>query len=125
LHLNRLEARLVELQKPAEDVRRLQRQIHSFETYLDRQCSALECLREISTVLPKDVDLTSFQFKKGKNISLRGEARNVEPIYDFKKSLDKSPLFNSIEMGSTQPSKRKNLTVQTFQMNVRLKEAKP
>ncbi|MBU0714542.1 MAG: PilN domain-containing protein [Verrucomicrobia bacterium] len=125
LHLNRLEARLVELQKSADDVRRLQRQIHSFETYLDRQRSALECLREISAVLPKDVDLTSFQFKKGKTILLRGEARDKDPIYDFKKLLDKSPLFKSIEMGSTQPSKRKDLTVQTFQMNVQLKEDKP
>ena len=125
LHLNRIEARLVELQKPAEDVRSLQRQVHSFETYLDRQHSALECLREISAVLPKDVDLNSFQFKKGKTVSLRGEARTVEPIYDFKKSLDKSTLFKSIEMGSTQPSKRKDITVQTFQMNVQLKEAQP
>jgi len=125
LHLKGLEARLIKLQQPADDVRRLQRQINSFETYLDRQRSALECLREISAVLPKDVDLTSFQFKKGKTISLRGEARAVEPIYDFKKSLDKSPLFKSIEMGSTQPSKRKDLTVQTFQMNANLKEAKP
>ena len=116
---------MAELQKPADDVRRLQRQIYSFETYLDRQRSALECLREISAVLPKDVDLTSFQFKKGKTISFRGEARDVEPIYDFKKSLDKSPLFKSIEMGSTQPSKRKDLTVQTFQMNAQLKEDKP
>ncbi|MBU4286235.1 MAG: PilN domain-containing protein [Kiritimatiellae bacterium] len=125
LQLNQLEARLVALQKPVDDVRSLQRQIHSFETYLDRQRSALECLREISVVLPNDVDLTSFQFKKGKTIALRGEARAVEPIYDFKKSLDKSPLFKSIEMGSTQPSKRKDLTVQTFQMNVQLKEDKP
>jgi Tfp pilus assembly protein PilN len=125
LHVNRLEARLAALQKPADDVRLLQRQIHSFETYLDRQRSALECLREVSAVLPKDVDLTSFQFKKGKTVSLRGEARAVEPIYDFKKSLDKSPLFKSIEMGSIQPSKRKDLTVQTFQMNAELKEDKP
>ncbi|MDD5676767.1 MAG: PilN domain-containing protein [Kiritimatiellae bacterium] len=125
MHLNRLEARLAELQKPADEVLRLQNQVHSFDTYLDRQRSALECLREISAVLPKDVDLTSFQFKKGKTVSIRGEARAVEPIYDFKKSLDKSPLFKNIEMGSTQPSKRKDLTVQTFQMNANLKEAKP
>jgi len=127
--LNRIEARLMTLQKPADDVRRLQRQINSFETYLDRRGSALECLREVSAVLPKDVDLNSFQFKKAKTVALRGEARAVEPIYDFKKSLDKSPLFKSIDMGSTQPSKRKDLTVQTFQMNAQLKddkkEAKP
>ena len=125
LRLNRLEAHLAELQKPADDARSLQRQVHSFETYLDRQRSALECLREISVALPKDVDLTSFNFKKGKTIELRGEARAVEPIYDFKKSLDKATLFKSVEMGSTQPSKRKDLTVQTFQMNVQIKEDKP
>lgn len=125
LQIKRLETRLAALQKPADDVRRLQRQVHAFETYLDRQRSALECLREISAVLPQDVDLTSFQFKKGKTISLRGEARSVEPIYDFKKSLDKSALFKRVEMGSTQPSKRKDLTVQTFQMNLQLNEDKP
>lgn len=125
LHLNKLEARLLKLQPSAEEVRRLQRQVHSFETYLDRQHSALECLREISACLPTNVDLTVFQFKKGKTISLRGEALAVDPIYDFKKELDKSPLFKSIEMGSTQPSRRKDVTAQTFQMNVQLKEEKP
>ncbi len=125
LQLKRLDEQLVALQKPADDVRRLQRQVYAFENYLDRQRSALECLREISSVLPQDVDLTSFQFKKGKTISLGGEARAVEPIYDFKKSLDKAALFKNIEMGSTQPSKRKDLTVQTFQMNVQLSEGKP
>jgi len=124
VRLNRLEARMAALQKPADDVRRLQRQIHSFEAYLDRRVSALECLREVSAVLPKDVDLNSFQFKKGKTVALRGEARAVEPIYDFKKSLDKSPMFKRIEMGSTQPSKRKEMTVQTFQMNAQLKDEK-
>ncbi|MBI2440231.1 MAG: PilN domain-containing protein [Lentisphaerae bacterium] len=125
LQLKRLETRLAELQPAADEVRRLQRQVHSFETYLDRQYSALECLREISTLLPTNVDLTAFQFKKGKTISLRGEALAVEPIYDFKKVLDQSALFKSIEMGSTQPSKRKEVTAQTFQMNVRLKGNQP
>lgn len=122
--LNRLEARLVDLEQSSSKVRLLKSQVRSFETYLDRQSSALECLREVSAVLPKDVDLTSFQFKKGKSVELRGEARAVEPIYDLKKSLDQSPLFKSIEMGSTQPSKRKDLTVQTFQMKAMMKEDK-
>ena len=82
---------------------------------------ALECLREISLALPGDVLLTAVQFKKGRTVSLRGESRDVEPVYDFKQALDRSALFQGVEMGSIQPSKRKDLTVQTFQMTLQLK----
>jgi len=95
------------------------------EQYLDRKRSALECLREISQLLPADISITAFQFKKAKSITLRGEALTVNPIYDFKEALDKSSLFRKIEMGSTQPSKRKEATVQTFQMTIHLPEEQP
>jgi len=120
--LARLEKELNALQKPAEEVRLMQNQARSFEQYLDRKNSSLECLREVSQNLPKDVLLTSFQFKKGKGVTIRGEALTVNPIYDYKQALDKSPLFARIEMGSIQPGKRKDTSVQTFQMTAKLKE---
>lgn len=120
--LARLEAKMSNLQKPADDVRLMQNQMKSFEKYLDRRNSALECLREASQALPKDVLLTSFTFKKGKNIIIRGEALTVNPIYDYKQALDKSQLFGKIEMGNIQPGKRKETNVQTFQMTAKLKE---
>ncbi len=119
--LNRVERRLAAVQPDADGVRRLQRQTAAFERYLDRGGSALECLREISLALPGDVLLTAVQFKKGRTVSLRGESRDVEPVYDFKQALDRSALFQGVEMGSIQPSKRKDLTVQTFQMTLQLK----
>lgn len=120
--LSGLEKRLNDLQKPAEEVRLMQNQVKSFNQYLDRKNSALECLLEISQNLPKDVLLTSFQFKKGKSVVIRGEALAVNPIYDYKQALDKSRLFGKIEMGSIQPGKRKDTSVQTFQMTGKLKE---
>lgn len=120
--LAKIELRRAELQKPADAVRAMQRSARSFEQYLDRKYSALECLREVTRLLPEGVTLTAFQFKKAKNIILRGEARTVEPIYDFKQALDKSKLFKQIEMGSTQPGKRKEETIQTFQLIVHLPE---
>jgi len=120
--LARLEKKLTALHKPAEDVRMMQNQARSFEQYLDRKNSALECLREVSQNLPKDVLLTSFQFKKGKTIVIRGEALAVNAIYDYKQVLDKSQLFGKIDMGSVQPGKRKDTSVNTFQMTARFKE---
>jgi len=122
--LARLEKKLTALHKPAEDVRMMQNQARSFEQYLDRKNSALECLREVSQNLPKDVSLTSFQFKKGKSVVIRGEALAVTAIYDFKQALDKSQLFSKIDMGSVQPGKRKDTSVNTFQMTARFKEQK-
>ena len=100
----------------------MQNQVRSFEQYLDRSNSALECLREISQYLPKDVLLTSFQFKKGKSVGIRGEALAVNAIYDYKQALDKSRMFARVEMGSIQPGKRKTTSVHTFQMTLQLKE---
>ena len=122
--LAKLDKKLAVLQKPAEEVRLMQNQCRSFEQYLDRQYSALECLREASQNLPKEVLLTTFQFKKGKSLVLRGEALAVNAIYDYKQALDKSPLFARIEMGSVQPGKRKDTSVNTFQMTARFKEQK-
>ena len=124
-HLGKLEASMKLLQKPADEIRLLQRQVKSFEQYLDRKCSALECLREVSHLLPDNVELKSFQFKKAHNVIFRGEALSVDPIYDFKQALDKSALFKGIDMGSIQPSKRKDKTVQAFQMIARIPEVNP
>ncbi len=118
--LKKMEQCLAEIQKPADEVRAMQRRVRSFEQYLDRKQSSLECLREISQSLPEGVTLTTFQFKKSKTVILRGEALTVNPIYDFKQALDKSKLFKRIDMGSIQPSKRKNETVQTFQLTIYL-----
>lgn len=122
--MERLDKKITALQKPAEEVRIMQNQCRAFEQYLDRKYSALECLREVSRDLPKDVLLTSFQFKKGKSIIIRGEALAVDAIYTYKQILDKSQLFAKIQMGSVQPGKRKNTSVNTFQMTARFKEQK-
>ncbi len=123
--LARREAQMERLRQPADNVRALQRQVRAFEAFLDRQRSALECLREASLRLPTDVNLTTFQFKKGRTVTLRGEARQVDAIYDFKKALDQVALFEGVEMGNIQPGRRKDITVQTFQMTARLKEDAP
>jgi hypothetical protein len=120
--LARLREKMTALNKPADEVRMMQNQARSFEQYLDRKYSALECLREVTLNLPKDVFLTSFQFKKGKSVVIRGEALAVTAIYDYKQALDKSQLFGKIDMGTVQPGKRKDTSVNTFPMTAKFKE---
>jgi Tfp pilus assembly protein PilN len=118
----KLEKHLKLLEGPKREVMEMQNKVKSFEQYLDRQNSTLECLREISQPLPKDVILTSFNFKKGKSFVIRGEALQSSAVTDYKKELDKSPLFNTVEMGAIKTGKRKEASIQTFDMTIKLKE---
>lgn len=123
IRAQRLDARMQTLKVPADEVRMLQRKLRSFEQSMERNRLSLEALREVSRLLPPGANISSFQFKRGRSVILRGEAETVEPIYDFKQALDDSPLFDKIDMGSIQPGKRRNVTVQTFQMNAQFPEA--
>lgn len=85
------------LEKPAAEVRAVQARIRSLEEYGDRSRSALELLRQISADLPPGLTLTSFAFRKGRSLSLRGEADAVNAIYDFFAALERSGLFREVK----------------------------
>ena len=94
---NQLKLSVAVLEKSATKVKELKDKITMFEQYADRTRSALECLREISALLPQGVDLSSFSYKKGASVSLRGECSTPEPIYSYVQALQQSPLFTAVK----------------------------
>lgn len=94
--IDRLQVDVRALEGPAEEARQLRNRVESLEQYADRTYSALECLREVSARLPSDVDLTSFVYRKGRAINLRGEANTATPIYDFFDAMEASELFYDV-----------------------------
>ena len=117
--LGRLDAQLEKLRDPFENVRRTRDRVKNLDLYADRKYTAIECLREVSTVLPSGVDLTSFTYKKGKAVALAGETSSVSLIYDFKKALDESSLFRGTELQGPVRDRRGR---ETFKMNIKLPE---
>jgi hypothetical protein len=91
--LARQEDKLEALKGPAENVRAIRERALALQQYIDRSQSALECLREVSDLLPPGIELKSFTYHKGKNIELAGEADAVTLVYDFKKDMEKSKIF--------------------------------
>ncbi len=108
--IQRLREEIVALEEPAEEARLLRRRVESLEQFADRTYSALECLREVSEVLPRGVELTAFTYRKGGALNLRGQSPNVQPIYDFFEALEQSGLFEEVRPeGVTQaPGGRRN-----------------
>lgn len=94
-----LKTMLAAIEGPAQEVKELSAKIRSFEQYADRSRSALEALREISLLLPQGVEMTSFSYRKGETVNIRGIADMPEPIYDFFQALERSAFFEKVEPG--------------------------
>jgi Tfp pilus assembly protein PilN len=105
----RLKAQVARWRGPAEEVRELRRRVLDLERYGDDTHSALECLREISTLLPQGIDLVSYNYLKGDSVRIVGRAGNPGLIYEFKTLLDASGLFTSVELGAQNQERRQNL----------------
>lgn len=95
--LSRWRAEVETLEQPALQIRRLRARVLEFAQYADRTHSALECLRVVSETLPVGVDLTSFVYRKGSTLSLRGEADAPDKVYAFIQSLEQTALFSEVK----------------------------
>lgn len=102
----------------AMQVRQMRRRVNTIRRYMDTSYSALECLREISSLLPGGVELTSFNYRKGEYVRLTGEAPQVNAIYDFKNRIDRADMFGESTLVGPRRDPRKR--VETFEINIQL-----
>lgn len=88
-----------QLQEPAKKSRALQMRIQGLEQYADRTRSVLECLREASVMLPSNLELISFSFKKEREVNLRGvsDTTSASSIYDYFQALETSGKFEMLK----------------------------
>ena len=100
IRLERLKKADEELARPANQVRKLRLQANMIERYTDRTYSALECLREISGMLPDGVDLMSFNYRKGVSMDIDGEADSPQLVSSFNGALNGSKLFSEVKPGT-------------------------
>ena len=120
-----VKAEAARLAKPVARVKELQAQLAALEKYGDRSFSGLECLRVVSASLPAGVELTSFSYKKYKEVNLRGEADTSDPIYDFFKQLEQAGLFKAIKPEGVTDEMRGGRRRSQFRATCELPEEEP
>ncbi len=120
--LERLEANEIRWMEPANQVRRLRLQVNMIERYMDRSYSALESLREISSVQPSGVDLTSFTYRKGEGLDIDGEADSGPLVNQFNEALNQSPLFGDVKPGTRTMTRKQR---HRFSFDIKFAEVAP
>jgi Tfp pilus assembly protein PilN len=93
---SRVKREASQLSGPARDAQAAREELISLKKYADHSHSALECLREITVILPEAVELSSFSYTKGNAVRLSGRAENTDAIYDFFQKLGTIKLFEDV-----------------------------
>jgi len=93
-----LEREVAELEAPALEVRRMLGKLAEWNLYADRSHSALETLRLAALAMPegRGMELTSFVYRKGESLAVRGEARDAGDVYEFIRALERSGAFETV-----------------------------
>lgn len=94
---NRVQKEAARYAEPARAAQEARAEKEALERYAGRTHSALECLREITEFLPAELEINSFNYSKGKAISLRGSGSDTGPIYTYFQRLGSSGLFAGIK----------------------------
>jgi len=94
--MERLRAQVGAVEGPAQQVRIRRAKVRDFARYADRSNSALECMRIISETLPEGADLTSFIYRKGNSLSIKGAADVADNVYAFIEALQATKHFSEV-----------------------------
>ena len=98
IKLNNTQERADEIAPAAKIALENRQKLKTLKVYTDRSDSSLECLREITALLPDgDIEFVSYNYKKDKGITLRGTAENDDLVYDFFGKLTASTLFSELK----------------------------
>lgn len=119
--LRRSEKRLAAIAPEAQQAIENRQKLRALKVYTDRSSSALECLREVTEQLPPgNIEFGSYNYKKGKGVTLRGSAGNDEAVYDFFDALTDSMLFNQLKDQSVNAKTIKGVRTVVFNLSLDL-----
>ncbi|AKJ64000.1 PilN domain-containing protein [Kiritimatiella glycovorans] len=117
-----LRAKAESMAAPAEEAREIQRRIRSMEQFGDRSRSALECLREVSGLLPEGVELSAYHYRKNRALALRGSGPDDQTVYEFFERLATTELFAELRDQRVMTERREGKRVSQFSVTAVLED---
>jgi Tfp pilus assembly PilM family ATPase len=93
--LKQLKAELATASKEARPLEEIEKKIRLLEGRTQKTTSALDILFELHKRLPSEISLANLNYEEGKDVSLRGEAAQLNNIFTFVSSLENSSVFKN------------------------------
>jgi hypothetical protein len=118
-----VEKKIKALQTQFESAKTLHKTLVTMQKQLDTKYSSLETLREAGMLMPDNVKLNGFSFKRDDTVTLRAQAQTAALATEFISRLEKSELFSKVTPGSMRSDPGTGLT--KFDVVCTLKSAAP
>ncbi len=97
------------------------KKLRALTSYADRSDSALECLREVTRMLPPgDIEFVTYKYNKNKGVTLRGTAESDDSVYEFFDALTTSELFIRLKDQRIDNKQTKGVQRAVFSVNLML-----
>lgn len=126
--LTAVQAEAEALKEPAKSAQANRENLDTLKNYVDRSDSALECLREVSILLPKtaDIEFVKFNYNKSKAVTISGSAGNASIANNFFSAVNTSELFTGLKDNRTSVRNTRGVRRTVFSATLLLpsKEAK-
>ncbi|MBU4375976.1 MAG: pilus assembly protein PilM [Candidatus Omnitrophica bacterium] len=97
-YLQKLDEKLKAIGPEVERLSRFKEGTEIIGNQLMFKGSSIDVMREIYSILPKDISLTLLEFEDRDRILLRGTAKELSSVFNFLPVLEKSPYFENAKI---------------------------
>jgi len=97
-HLQRIKSELNKISKEAMSLEEIEKRVRLLQDRSQKKVSSLDVLYEIHKIMPPEISLVSFNYEEDKQVTLRGETLELNPVLAFVSILGKSPVFNKFNV---------------------------
>lgn len=97
-YLKKLKSELRELEKEAKPLEEIEKKAKLMSGRLQNTLSALDMLYELHQVISDKISLVNFNCEEEKQISLRGQAKELSVVYEFSARLEKAGVFKGFNV---------------------------
>ena len=115
-YLLELKEKISQIQKSAEEARRMRMRIDLVERRLDAKGSSIDILNEIHKLIPRAIHFTSIDIEEKNKIALKGRALAMSDVFKFVTTLESSPYFRNAKTTYTTTKKEEDVEYADFEI---------
>ncbi|MFA4888413.1 MAG: pilus assembly protein PilM [Candidatus Omnitrophota bacterium] len=109
-YAERLKAELGKISKEARPLEETEKRLALMEARQQKKLSCLDTVYELHQITPEAVTLVNFNYDEDKEIILRGQAKELNSLFDFMQLLEKSAVFRKFNSKIRYATQKKTTT---------------
>jgi len=108
-----------------KDTRKLEKELVGISTmrkYFSSQGNILEVIRELSQIMPEDLEFSDIRADEQGRLAIKGTALSMSTVFSFVDSMAKSKYFKEVKTKYTTKRKEEGRDIVDFEINCLLKK---